>query len=192
MSRVLDVKVRSPHGKTRSLSRGPSQCKNVASPQHLPVPEAQNPMRTPRFRLLMARSSTVFSPVIIGVSHSGSMSRAVVGTAACNGVGRRVGTRRQAASRAARTSARALADIFLRRGVAGASCIIFDGAAATLYLGDVDAGLTPRKRTAAYFCRNHQQADFRKSLSPVEQLSRRRVRFFTCINNLSLLNYQWI
>ena len=61
-----------------------------------------------------------------------------------------------------------------RRGVAGASCIIFARraaaallgvAAAAPYLGDVDAGLTPRKHAAAYFCRNHQHADFRKSLA---------------------------
>ena len=86
----------------------------------------------------------------------------------------------------------------LRRGVAGASCIIarraaaalLGVAAAALYLGDVDAGLTPRKHAAAQLLsRNHQQADFRKSLVPTgRSIGLRRLVLFTCIDCLRWLD----
>ena len=62
----------------------------------------------------------------------------------------------------------------LRRGVAGASCIISRRAAAALlgvaaaapYLGDVDAGLTARARRGVTFVVTACRLDFKKSLAP--------------------------
>ncbi len=62
-------------------------------------------------------------------------------------------------------SAAAPADERTRSSLACAAVALLGVAAAALYLGAVDAGLTPRKHAAAYFCRNRQQA-FRKALAP--------------------------
>ena len=80
-----------------------------------------------RFCEFVGRSSMVFSPAMIGSSHMGSISRAVVGTAAPEGVGRR-GTRRHVASSAATASRRSLADSFLL--AAPRRRLFFGGAAA--------------------------------------------------------------
>jgi len=79
-----------------------------------------------RFSEFVGRSSMVFSPPMIGSSHMGSISRAVVGTAAPEGVGRR-GTRRHVASSAATASRRSLADSF---GLAAPRRRLFFGGAA--------------------------------------------------------------
>jgi hypothetical protein len=80
-----------------------------------------------RFCEFVGRSSMVFSPAMIGSSHMGSISRAVVGTAAPEGVGRR-GTRRHVTSSAATASRRSLADSF--RLAAPRRRLFFGGAAA--------------------------------------------------------------
>ena len=79
-----------------------------------------------RFCEFVGRSSMVFSPAMIGSSHMGSISRAVVGTAAPEGVGRR-GTRRHVTSSAVTASRRSLADSF---GLAAPRRRLFFGGAA--------------------------------------------------------------
>ena len=77
-----------------------------------------------------------------------------------------------------------------RASSCSAAAALLGVVAAALYLGDVDAGLTPRKHAAAQLLsRNHQQADFRKSLVPTgRSIGLRRLVLFTCIDCLRWLD----